>query len=128
MRRVSSTGPIEILQWFGLLAGGLAWAAQLVIGFGFTVADCSPAGSRWGLDRDTWEVATTAGAALIVLSAEAAAILVFLATRETTSDDPPPRGRWHFFAAGSIAANLLFLAIVLLSGLASLSFDPCRQA
>ena len=37
---------LELLQWFGLLAAPLAWAVQLVVGFGVAEASCARAGGR----------------------------------------------------------------------------------
>jgi hypothetical protein len=66
---------------------------------------------------------------------EAAAVAVFLATREANyGDGPPGDGRWngalpqtrlHFFATAAMVANVLFLAIVLMDGLASALEKAC---
>lgn len=119
---------LEALQWIGLGAGAAVWAAQLVIGFGATVARCSAAGPGYGINLPAWEIALTATGAAFVLAAEAAAIRVVLRTRGTGYDGAPPDGRRRFFASAAIVGNLLFLGAILLSGLATLAFDPCRQA
>jgi mono/diheme cytochrome c family protein len=51
----------------------------------------------------------------IVLAAEAAAFLVFRATRGTEEQDPRPQGRLHFFATAALAANFIFLMIIVLT-------------
>jgi hypothetical protein len=124
-RRILSA---EFLQWFGLGGAALAWAGQLVVGFGVTVADCSAAGAGWGLDLRTWEAVLMGIAAGFVLLAEVAAITVFRETRELEYDGPPPDSRRHFFAIAAIVGNFLFLVAVLLSGTAALFHDTCRQA
>ena len=117
---------LELLQWFGLLGAALAWAGQLVVGYGVTVARCNPA--RLGLALDTWEIVLTAIGGAIVLAAEAAAIAVFLETREAGHDGPPPAGRRHFFASAAVVGNVLFLAMILFSGLGAISNSGCGQA
>jgi hypothetical protein len=80
-----TTRRLSMLQWLGLLGGGLTWAAQLLIGFGTTQAECS-----------------------------------------VGKDDPPPQGRLHFFATAALVANLLFLVVIVLSGIASTVGTLCR--
>jgi hypothetical protein len=118
----------ESLQWFGLFGAALIWAVQLVIGFGLTVARCSAAGVASGIGLHTWEIVLMVIGAVIALAGEAAALSVFLATRDIEEDDPPPLGRRHFFASGAALGNVLFLVIILLSGIAVISHTPCHQA
>jgi hypothetical protein len=116
----------EFLSWFGLFAAALAWAVQLVVGFGSTVAGCSVAGQVWGVNIDAWQIGLMIGAGSIVLLAEAAAIYVFVETSELHHEDPPPWGRRHFFASAAMLGNVLFLVIILLSGLGSIYLQGCR--
>jgi hypothetical protein len=118
----------ELLQWVGLLGGALVWTAQLVIGYGVTNARCAAGGQHFGVDLRTWELTLMGVAAALVLLAEAAAIAVFRSTRGHSHDDPPPAGRHRFFASAAVAANVLFLAIVLMSGLGAIAHDACRQS
>ena len=118
----------ESLQWFGLFAAALIWTAQLVIGFGLTVARCGAAGAEWGIDLHTWELVLMAIGIVVTLSAEGAALTVFLSTRELEHDDPPPLGRRHFFASAAALGNVLFLVIILLSGIGVIVQSPCHQA
>jgi hypothetical protein len=118
----------ELLQWFGLGGAALVWASQHVIGLGTTIARCGAGGVRFGIDLHTWELTTFLVALGLVLVAEACAVVTVLRTNGIGYDGPPPDGRRRFFALGALVGNLLFLVIVLLSGLSSLAFDPCRQA
>jgi hypothetical protein len=119
---------LEILQWLGLLLGAGIFAAQLVVGFGITQAECgAPGGGRFGIDNDLWQGVLLGISVALVLAAEASAIAVFLGTRRTTYEHPPPDGRIRFLAIAAIAANAVFLMIVLLSGVASIVAAVCRQ-
>jgi len=118
----------EILQWFGLFAAAIIWSAQLVVGFGLTVARCGAGGMQWGIDLDTWEIVLMIVGVVVALSAEAAALTVFLATRELEHDDPPPAGRQHFFASAAALGDVLFLMSILLSGIAVIVHTPCHQS
>ena len=118
----------EFLQWFGFGGAALVWAAQHVIGFGTTVARCSVGGVRFGIDLHTWELATFTTALAFVVAAEAAAVVTVVRTWGVSYDGPPPEGRRHFFALAALVGNLLFLVVILLSGLSTISFEPCRQA
>ena len=117
----------EFLQWFGLGGAALVWAAQHVIGYGTTIARCGAGGASVGIDLHTWELATFATALAFVAAAEAAAIVTVARTWGVEYDGPPPEGRRHFFALAALVGNLLFLVVILLSGLSSITFDPCRQ-
>jgi hypothetical protein len=118
--------PAEALQWYGLLGAGLAWATQLVIGFGVAYAECSKVGPRWGIDIVTWEITLMVVGGCFALLAEAAAITVLMSTRGLEYDDPPPHGRRHFFAWAAALGNLLFLGAILLSGIGVISNATCR--
>ena len=119
----------ELLQWYGLFGAGLAWTAQLIVGFGVAYADCgTSAASRWGLDVVTWEIVLMVVGGLLAVVAEAAAINVLLDTRGLRYDDPPPDGRRHFFAYGAALGNVLFIVAILLSGISVLSNSGCRAA
>jgi hypothetical protein len=117
---------LELLQWFGLLGAALTWTGQLVLGYGVTVGHCNPA--NLGGSLDTWQIVLMAAGGPIVLAAEAAAIAVFLETRDAGHDGAPPDGRRHFFASAAVVGNVLFLIIILLSGVGALANSGCGQA
>ena len=119
---------LSMLQWVGLLLGAGVWAAQHVVGFGITQAECGAGGRGWGISHDVWQAALMGAAAAFVVSAEAAAIGVVLGTRDTTYESEPPPSRIRFLAIAAVAANLIFLAIIILDGLATIFNTPCRQA
>jgi hypothetical protein len=125
MRRLLN---LELLQWYGLLGAAIVWAAQLVLAFGLTVARCGEGGDL-GLSLDAWEAVLTVVALLMALLAETAAIVVFLETRSLDHDAPPPDGRRHFFASAAVVGNLLFLTIILLTGIGIVAHNPvCHQS
>jgi hypothetical protein len=125
MRRLLN---LELLQWYGLLGAAIVWAAQLVLAFGLTVARCGEGGDL-GLSLDTWETVLTVVALLMALLAEAAAVVVFLETRSLDHDAPPPDGRRHFFASAAVVGNLLFLTVIVLTGIGIVAHNPvCHQS
>jgi hypothetical protein len=117
---------LSMLQWFGFGGAALAWAAQHVIGFGVTQAECSAGGLHWRIDNNVWQLTLLAVAGLVVVAAEAAAVVVFVRTRDTDEDDPAPLGRMHFLASAAVVANLLFLSAMLMDGVASTMGTICR--
>jgi len=127
-RATTTRGGQEFLQWFGLLGAPIAWTVQLVLGQGVTEARCNVVNVHWGIALDTWQIALMVGASAVVLLAEAAAVLVYLATREVSYSGSPPLGRRRFFATASSLGNVLFLAMILMSGLAAVYHQPCRQS
>ena len=119
---------LEILQWLGFLAGGTIWFAEFIVGVGASEAVCNPASSRWGIPHDTLQIVLLVVAAAAVCCAEAASVLVFRSARDAEQQGPPPHARMKFFAIGAMAGNLIFLTIILLSGIATISDQLCHQA
>ncbi len=118
---------LELLQWFGFSGAALAWSAQLVAGFWVTQARCNPGGSS-SVPNDASQLGLLVAAFVVALAAEAAAAAVYLETRPSDDDDPPARGRLHFLATAALVANVLFLAGILLSGIAATADVLCRQS
>jgi hypothetical protein len=116
---------LEAVLWFGLGGGALAWSAQLVVGSEVEETRCTPAGMRWDLAPRDWEIALTAACGLVAL---AAALAALAGLRETRRGGGDRRGRFHFMAVSGILANTLFLALILLGGIASSVLDTCVQS
>jgi hypothetical protein len=123
--KARSLPALEALQWFGLLAGPLAYAAEQLVGLGATFARCNPAGL--GLDPHVYQLTAAAIAAAVIAAGEAAALLAFLATREVHYEDDPPPGRIRFLSTAGLVVGPIFLTLVLLNGLGALYDGPCRQ-
>jgi hypothetical protein len=119
---------LEVLQWLGLFLGAALWATAHVVGYGITEARCSAGGSGWGIHFDLWEVVVTAIAGVLVLAAAVAAGAVVVGTRETSYETGPPDGRIRFFAIAALAANVIFLVIIVLYAVGTTVNIPCRQA
>jgi hypothetical protein len=116
----------DVLQWFALFGGALAWTVQFVLGYGVAAATCSTGGGRWGIDFHAWQLSLALAAATVVLLAEIAAVVVLQQTRGVPEDGPPPDGRRHFFAVAASVGNVLFLVIVVLTAVGTLTHSPCH--
>src|SRR5205085_10469718 len=101
---------------------------QHVTGFGVGVARCGPANGVFTIDQRTWEIVLMVVAFTLAVLAEAAALTVLWATREVEHDGPAPEGRRHFFAVAAALGNLLFLVIIVLSGISTVYHSGCRPA
>ena len=119
---------LEALQWFGLLAAPLAWAVQLVFGFGAADANCSSGGTTWGIAVGPWEAGFTAGALVIALAAEASAALLYRELRSVEDDGPGPEGRLHFFAVAALIGNVIFLGAIALTAFGVFEHLGCQQS
>jgi hypothetical protein len=112
----------------GLFGAAIGWTAQHITGFGVSVAKCGAGSSAWHLDYRAWQVTLMVVGLLLILIAEAAAITVLVRTWGVDEDGAPPLGREHFFAIAAATGNVLFLVMVLLSGIGTLASTPCQQA
>jgi heme/copper-type cytochrome/quinol oxidase subunit 2 len=119
---------LELLQWFGFLAGGVLWFASFVAGASVAVATCNPAGKHWSIPYDTVQIALLCFAVAAIGAAELAAVLVFRSTRRAADDDAPPPGRMRFFSICAMTGNVLFLAIIVLSIVAAVVNRTCLSA
>jgi hypothetical protein len=119
---------LAILQWVGLMLGAWVWGAQHALGWGITEATCNSGHAAAGIDHDLWQAILTATAGALIRCGGAAAIAVLRATRETSYESAPPLGRMRFGAIAALPANVIFLMIILLDGLASIFNLACRQA
>jgi hypothetical protein len=119
---------LEILQWYALIGGALAWTAEHVLGYFVSAAGCSTSVGHWHVNLGLWESLLTVAALSGVLAAEAAALVVFRATAAVDDDAPGPDGRMHFFAQAALLGNVLFFMLVLLDGAGVLYHANCRLA
>jgi hypothetical protein len=119
---------LSLLQWLGLLAGGLSWWAEYLAGTGASQAKCNPGSSRWGIPHDTLQLALMLVGVVVVGAALVASAFVFKRTYDVEEQDAPPLGRIHFFSAAATVANLIFLVIILETGIATIVDRVCHQA
>ena len=119
---------LELLQWFGLFGGALAWATQQVVGYGISDSGCGIAGRQWGLPVTTLQVVVGAAAGAITISAWTAAFVAFRETRAVDENAPGPAGRIHFFAQAALLGNVLFLVIIVLAVVSTVYQLPCRPS
>jgi heme/copper-type cytochrome/quinol oxidase subunit 2 len=123
-----STRRLEVLQWFGFLTGGVLWFATFLAGTTVAIATCNPAGRRWEIPYDGVQVALLCCAVVAIVAAEVAAVLVFRATRRAEEEGPPPHARMKLFAIAAMTGNVIFLAIIVLSFVATVVDPTCHQA
>jgi hypothetical protein len=112
---------LNLLLFFGVLAAPLAWTAQLVVGYGIGDAGCSVAGMRWGVDSQAATAALFGATGSIGLAGLGVSAWL---QRSASRDD---RGRVAFLAGGGVLISLVFVALILLGGIAALSIEHCRQ-
>ena len=121
-----SRARLELLQWFALFGGPVAFAVEHVVGFFTVSADCNPV--SWTVPQHPIELAAMSVAALVILAAEAAAVLVFRATRDAGWESEPTLGRMHFLSTPALVIAPHFLTLVLLSGLGAAAHPTCHQS
>jgi hypothetical protein len=116
------------LQWVGFLVGGPLWFAEFMLAVTASEATCNPGSARWGLPHDALQLGLMLFAAVAVVAAGIASAIVFRATYDLDEQDDPPPGRIHFFSAAACAGNLVFLVIILLTGIGTIADRLCHQA
>ena len=132
-----------LLLWFAVLGGAAAWTAHLLVGWGLEEIACSPVSAGpevLGVSLTVW-----IGVLTVVLGAVtvAAGLLAWRFWRAEGAADPNLRiepgaggpepeeqirsGRAGFMALFGLAANALFLLMIVYGGLSLLLLRPCTR-
>ena len=114
------------LPWVGVIAAPLAWVALLIAGYAIQEAGCAPSSGMPVLDIDTspWIGALSLIAIVAALVGIAAAIVTLRGA--TARPETDPRGRIAFMGDVGIVVSVIFLAVIVFSGVAVPSLDACR--
>jgi hypothetical protein len=132
-----SSRPSNLLVWFGVSGGALAFTVQFVASLAFSFAQCNQPTPRWQLPVHGWDIAISAGAAAVAVASMGACVWVFLRTyrlddvfaSERHGDGArPPLGRIHFLAIVGLVVNLLCLAIIVITGIGAPTLPVCQQS
>ncbi|GAA2051042.1 hypothetical protein GCM10009779_44610 [Polymorphospora rubra] len=117
-----------LLAWYGVLGGAVAWAAHLFVGWGVDELTCAAGIDRVaGLPPRAVIGLAVVVPALVTVGALLAAVLTWRRTAlPRHADDDPPYARARLLALVGIFGNLLFLAIIVLGGIAVLVLPSCR--
>jgi hypothetical protein len=116
----------NLLLWFAILGGPLAWAVVHVAGYAVGLAQCDQPLSRWAVPVHALDVAFAAAGLVIALLAEVVALRIFLDTRE--EGNKPPLGRIHFLSVIALTVNALAIAIIVLDGVGTPFLRLCQQS
>jgi hypothetical protein len=112
------------LQWYALLGPPLAWASQLVVGYGYTVAVCSSGAVTAGIGLHPWEAIVAIATGLVAAGGWAAAIALHVASGRGELDDP--LGRIRFVSTLGIVVGGIFLTLIVFTGAGTLAIEGCR--
>lgn len=117
--------------WFAVLSGGFAWSAHTVVGWGLDETVCRSGHNEvQGVPLRP----LIGGFTLVMLVVAGLALAVAWRLRRrllaTSPDDPVQAlraGRAHFMSVVALGANVLFVLIIVLGGIAVLVFGPCAR-
>lgn len=124
---MKSLRSLELMMWLGIVAAPAAWACQHVFGFGVTKAGCSIGSRGWNVPIDSWTIIGGAVAAALAITGLVASILTFRAVSDADNDTAPPEGRIYFMSICGIVISPLFLAIIVMSTIATAVLTNCHQ-
>ncbi|WP_213452079.1 hypothetical protein [Rhizomonospora bruguierae] len=116
------------LLWFAALGGALSWTVHLFVAWATDELAC--ASGHTTLAGFPVKGVVTIGVVLPALVAAAALATAWLAWRRTSAaagEDDPRMGRAALLAVVGLAANTLFLAIIIAGGVSLLVFSACQR-
>jgi hypothetical protein len=111
------------LLWLAVLAGPVAWAAQLVTGYGIEEYGCSAGGGSGtvaGVRTDRLELLVTVAALALV------AVGALAALRTWRASDDAPSGHVAFLGWTALLATFVFAVTIVLAGVGVLVLSPCE--
>lgn len=113
--------------WYGVLAGPLAWAAQLVLVFGLPEAvvcapGARPSGTFFGVGIQAVIQITNAAAAALTL---VALFVSYRSYRRLQTADATDSGRARWMAIAGMFNSALFLMLIGLKFASPLLLGPC---
>jgi heme/copper-type cytochrome/quinol oxidase subunit 2 len=116
------------LMWFAVLGAPAAWGVEFAVGYWVTQTGCSVPGRGWNVDQDIWGLVLMIVCFAVAVAAGLTAIAMFRGTRDHEEDDAPPAGRMHFLAAVGMTVTVLFIFIIVMTGLGILILPNCHQS
>jgi uncharacterized membrane protein len=126
VERLPPESPVSPVLWFAVLGAPGAYAVQLGLGYWLAEAACSPTGGQWGIPLATWAIVVTALAAAVAIAAGFTSIWLY--RRHGDRHEPPPPGRVAFLAAVGMTLSVLFLVLILMTGVGVVTFRVCNQS
>ena len=127
----------NLLLWFGVAGGPVAFAVQFVANLAFSYAQCNQPTTRWQLPVHGWVIGLSLGGVAVTLAAIAVCARIFLrtfriddvfASERSGGGSQPPLGRVHFLAIVGLVVNLLALAIIVMTGIGAPLLPVCEQS
>jgi len=129
--------PSNLLLWFGVGGGAVAWALQFVTGLAFSFAQCVNGDTtKWHIPVRDWQVAIGGAGFIVGLASTAVAAMIFRRTyrigdifgEERRGDgSAPPLGRIHFLAICGLTINVLVLCIMVMDAVGTGLHGLCVQ-
>jgi hypothetical protein len=127
--------PSNLLLWFGVGGGAVAFTLQFVAGLAFSFAQCNE-GTRWHVPVRDWQVGLASGGFIVGVASTIAAAVIFKRTyrigeifgEERRGDgSTPPVGRIHFLSIVGLTVNVLVLFIMLMDAIGTGLHGLCMQ-
>jgi hypothetical protein len=130
------TARSNLVVWFGVLGGSVAWAVQFVTNLFLTFYDCG-ADARASVPLHPIQTILGIAAILVGLASTAVAGWLFRDTRQARETSlkvirgfggEPPLARVHFLAIVGLTVNFLSIAIIVLTTIGSPQLLNCQQS
>jgi hypothetical protein len=130
--------PSNLVLWFGVGGGAVAWALQFVAGLGFSFAQCVNGNTtKWHVPVRDWQVGLASAGFIVGIASMAVAATIFRRTyrigdifgEERRGDgSAPPLGRIHFLSMVGLIVNLLVLFIMVMDAIGTALHGLCIQS
>jgi hypothetical protein len=129
--------PGNVVVWFGVLGGAVAWVCQFLVNLAVSFAQCNAPAGRWQLPVRTLQITLSAAGLAVGLLSTGVALWLYLYTYQFKhvprmerrgEGSPPPTGRLNFLAVVGLTVNFLAMAIMIMTGVGAPLLSVCRQS
>jgi hypothetical protein len=120
--------PHPLLVTYGVIGAPLAWTFQLVVGYSIEEIACgtgTATNDYWGVSSHTLVALVTALALLGALAAFVSSAASWRGARDRRSV-LDLRGHIEYAAFVGMVASVFFIALIVVTGAATLALDPCE--
>jgi hypothetical protein len=128
MRLDPPASPVSPIMWFAVLGAPVAWGIEFAVGYWATQTQCSVPGQGWNVNVDLWGAVLMGVAFVVALAAGLTALGLFRGTRQADVEGSPPDGRVHFLSIVGMTVTVLFILIIVMTGLGVVILPDCHQS
>jgi hypothetical protein len=128
MRLDPPSSPASPIVWFAVLGAPFAWGIEFAVGYWATQNRCGVTGQVGSTDAGLWAGILMGLAFAVAAVAGLTALGLFRGSHRAETDGAPPDGRVRFLSVVGMTVTVLFILIIVMTGVGLAIVPQCRQS